>query len=102
MAEHEPCIGKTSEWFTPPEIFAALKLQFDLDPCSPGPGHWVPAKKVYTAEDDGLGQPWRGLTFVNLPFGGRNGTCRGCGSSSRTATAFCWCRLTRAPPGGTN
>jgi hypothetical protein len=73
MAEHEPCIGETSEWFTPPEIFDALKLTFDLDPCSPGPGHWVPAKRIYTKEDDGLVQPWRGLTFMNPPFGGRNG-----------------------------
>jgi hypothetical protein len=35
MAEHEPCIGLSSDWFTPPEIFAALGLEFDLDPCSP-------------------------------------------------------------------
>jgi len=33
----------------------------------------VPAKKVYTIEDDGLHQPWQGLTFCNPPFGGRNG-----------------------------
>jgi hypothetical protein len=32
MAEHEPCIGETSEWYTPPEIFKALDLTFDLDP----------------------------------------------------------------------
>lgn len=73
MAEHEPCIGETSEWYTPPEIFAALKLTFDLDPCSPGPGHWVPAKKIYTMKDDGLAQLWHGLVFMNPPFGGRNG-----------------------------
>ena len=73
MAEHEPCIGETSEWYTPPEIFAALRLTFDLDPCSPGPGHWVPAKKIYTEADDGLRQPWSGLVFMNPPFGGRNG-----------------------------
>jgi DNA N-6-adenine-methyltransferase (Dam) len=73
MAEHEPCIGATSDWYTPREIFDALGLEFDLDPCSPGPGHWVPARKVYTVEDDGLAQPWEGLVFVNPPFGGRNG-----------------------------
>jgi len=74
MAEHEPCIGETSEWFTSPEIFAALRLKFDLDPCSPGRGlcH-VPAKRIYTKEDDGLVQPWFGLVFCNPPFGGRNG-----------------------------
>ena len=47
MAEHEPSVGATCEWFTPPEIFEALGLEFDLDPCSPGPGHWVPARKIY-------------------------------------------------------
>src|SRR5262249_59268801 len=73
MAEHEPCIGATSDWYTPPENFKALGLVFDLDSCSPGPGHWVPAKKIYTIRDDGLRQPWHGLTFVNPPFGGRNG-----------------------------
>jgi len=31
MAEHEPCIGATSDWYTPPEYFEALGLVFDLD-----------------------------------------------------------------------
>ena len=73
MAEHEPCTGASDDWYTPPEIFAALGLTFDLDPCSPGPDHWVPARKVYTIDDDGLKQPWSGLVFVNMPFGGRFG-----------------------------
>jgi hypothetical protein len=73
MAEHEPSIGATSDWFTPPPIFKALRLTFDLDPCSPGPGHWVPTNKIYTKTDDGLKQPWFGLVFMNPPFGGRNG-----------------------------
>lgn len=71
--EHENCIGESNEWYTPREIFAALKLSFDLDPCSPGPGHWVPAKRIYTAADDGLSRPWKGMVFVNPPFGGRRG-----------------------------
>ena len=73
MAEHEPSIGKSADWYTPPEIFDALNLVFDLDPCSPSPSHWVPAVKVYTKADDGLSQPWTGTVFVNPPFGGRNG-----------------------------
>jgi hypothetical protein len=73
MAEHEPCIGLSDDWYTPPEIFDALGLTFDLDPCSPGPDHWVPARKVYTEQDDGLVQPWHGLVFMNPPFGGRLG-----------------------------
>jgi hypothetical protein len=73
MAEHEPCIGKSDDWFTPPEIFAALGLTFDLDPCSPGPGHWVPARAIYTRDDNGLARPWHGLVWMNPPFGGRHG-----------------------------
>lgn len=72
-AEHESCIGASDEWYTPPEIFEALGVTFDLDPCSPGPGHWVPARKIYTKADDGLVQPWHGCVFMNPPFGGRNG-----------------------------
>jgi hypothetical protein len=73
MAEHEPQIGATDDWYTPPEIFDALAVRFDLDPCSPGPGHWVPADRIYTKTDDGLAQEWRGLVWMNPPFGGRNG-----------------------------
>lgn len=73
MAEHEPCVGLSDDWYTPPEIFEALKVRFDLDPCSPGAGHWVPADRVYTKEDDGLAQPWTGFVFCNPPFGGRHG-----------------------------
>src|SRR3954468_20523329 len=73
MAEHEPCIGATDDWYTPPDIFDALGMIFDLDPCSPGSAHWVPARKIYTKEDDGLVQPWSGMVFMNPPFGRRNG-----------------------------
>lgn len=73
MAEHEPCIGQSDDWYTPPEIFAALGLTFDLDPCSPGPSHWVPANSIYVKEMDGLSRPWFGLVFMNPPFGARNG-----------------------------
>jgi len=71
MAEHELSVGLSSDRYTPPECFHALGLTFDLDPCSPGPGHWVPAKQIYTKADDGLRQPWHGLVFMNPPFGGR-------------------------------
>lgn len=70
---HETSIGNSDDWYTPPEIFDALGMRFDLDPCSPGPGHWVPADRVFTKRDDGLSRPWAGTVFVNPPFGGRNG-----------------------------
>lgn len=76
MAEHEPSIGGSDEWFTPREIFDALGLTFDLDPCSPNPPSpycSVPTLRSYTVVDDGLQQPWSGLVFMNPPFGGRNG-----------------------------
>lgn len=73
MAEHENCIGESDDWYTPPEIFDAIGMTFDLDPCSPGTGHWVPARKIFTAADDGLKQPWEGTVFMNPPFGGRHG-----------------------------
>lgn len=73
MAEHEPSVGASDDWYTPPEIFTAIGLTFDLDPCSPGPGHWVPARQIYTKSDDGLTKLWHGLVFMNPPFGGRHG-----------------------------
>lgn len=60
MAEWENSVGESDEWYTPPEIFTALGLEFDIDVASPGADHWVPAKKVFTKEDDGLKQAWGG------------------------------------------
>jgi hypothetical protein len=71
MTEHKPCSGKSSEWYAPREIFDALGLVVDLDPCSPAPGRHVPA--IFTEADDGLRQRWGGLVFMNPPVGGRNG-----------------------------
>jgi hypothetical protein len=79
MAEHEFSVPiEPEEWFTPPEIFRALGLTFDLDPAHPGrdnPYCVVPARKIYTKADDGLRQPWfpDDLSFLNSPFGGRRG-----------------------------
>lgn len=66
---HQRQRSRDGEWYTPPEIFAALNFTFDLDPCSPGAHHWVPARRVYTKADDGLKQPWMGTVFVNPPYG---------------------------------
>jgi hypothetical protein len=76
MSEHEPCIGATSEWFTPLALFTSIGLTFDVDPAHPGNGTpfcVVPARRVYTAKDDGLAQNWHGLIWLNPPFGGRRG-----------------------------
>lgn len=62
--------GATNEWYTPPEIFTALGLSFDLDPCAPDGGvPWIPAAKFYSAADDGLTMPWEGRVWMNPPYG---------------------------------
>lgn len=62
--------GASSEWFTPPHIFEALGLQFDLDPCAPEGGvPWVPARSYFTAADDGLTLKWAGKVWLNPPYG---------------------------------
>lgn len=73
MAEHEPNTGASDEWYTPPDMLNAIGETYDLDPCSPGAEHWIPALSVYTKQDNGLEQPWHGFVFMNPPFGGRNG-----------------------------
>src|SRR5262245_38884438 len=67
---YEKAKGESSEWRTPKFIFDALGLEFAVDPCGPQNGFCcVPAKKIYTAVDDGLRQPWGdGLAFVNPPW----------------------------------
>ena len=67
---HERAGGPT-EWYTPPDIFTALAMTFDLDPCSPGASivPWIPARTHYTKADDGLQQAWHGRVWLNPPYG---------------------------------
>ena len=56
-------------WFTPPHIFDALDIDFDLDPAAPpGGAPWIPATNHYSEIDDGLLQPWHGLVWLNPPY----------------------------------
>lgn len=60
----------TSEWYTPPHVFEALGLEFDLDPAAPPGGvPWIPARQNFSEADDGLGRPWRGRVWLNPPYG---------------------------------
>lgn len=65
--------SESPEWYTPQEI-VRLVIEFlgeiDLDPCSNSremPN--VPARTLYTKEDDGLSQEWNGRTYLNPPYG---------------------------------
>lgn len=67
---HEPPHSLTVEWYTPPHVFDALGLVFDLDPCSAGIGlDYVPARERFTVLDNGLSQIWSGTVWCNPPYG---------------------------------
>ena len=74
MALWEPCTGASDEWYTPRYIFDALGVEFDLDVAAPRLGpRYVPAPEWLCDTTDGLTAPWRGMVWMNPPFGGRNG-----------------------------
>lgn len=59
----------SDEHYTPKWIFDALNLEFDLDVSAPKGGiSWLPAKRHYSIEDDGLAQAWSGLIWMNPPY----------------------------------
>jgi hypothetical protein len=65
--------GTSVEWWTPPHIFEALDLDFDLDPCAPPEpaAPWIPARARFTAAfaESGLDLPWAGRIWLNPPYG---------------------------------
>lgn len=57
------------DYYTPPHVFEALAVRFDLDVCAPPGGvPWVPADAFFTLEDDGLTKPWHGRVWMNPPY----------------------------------
>lgn len=73
---HESPVNESIEWYTPPEVFQALGVTFDVDPCSPGEGKsHVRARRHITAAEDGLASDWgSGMAFVNPPYGPHTAT----------------------------
>jgi len=72
MALHEQCVGATDEWYTPPHVFEAMGVTFDMDVASPGREGvpWIPATMHITGNS--LRHHWHGFVWMNPPFGGRN------------------------------
>lgn len=67
---HEPTVGGSTEWYTPPHIFEALGIDFDLDPAAPPGGlAWIPAQHFLSEADDGLSSAWQGRVWLNPPYG---------------------------------
>lgn len=67
---HESQKALTVEWYTPPWVFDALNIAFDLDPCHPADGvPWFIAHDTVSLPDDGLASPWRGTVWLNPPYG---------------------------------
>lgn len=61
----------SDDCYTPKWVFDAMGIKFDLDVAAPPGGPWhVPAKRYFTAEDDGLEQPWEGTVWCNPPYSG--------------------------------
>ncbi len=68
---HESTYNESQEWYTPPKVFDAIGMRFDMDVCSPGAGvvPWIPAKEHLTFEQNGLVSPWHGAVWMNPPYG---------------------------------
>ena len=57
------------EWYTPPNIFETLNLEFDLDPASPeNKPEYIPVKNWYSIKDNGLEKDWYGRVWLNPPY----------------------------------
>lgn len=59
----------TDLWATPQSVFGPLddEFGFTLDVCALPENAKCP--RFYTPEDDGLSRPWRGVCWMNPPYG---------------------------------
>ena len=61
--------GTSDDYYTPPWLFKALNVEFDLDVCAPAGGvPWIPAKRSLSIIDDGLNAEWHGSVWMNPPY----------------------------------
>jgi phage N-6-adenine-methyltransferase len=73
LADYQPHLfwqlSTSTEWETPQDLFDKLdaEFQFELDPCCTPDN--AKCGKYFTAEQNGLTQPWGGAVFCNPPYG---------------------------------
>jgi DNA N-6-adenine-methyltransferase (Dam) len=62
----------SDDWYTPPWLFAAAGLTFDMDVAAPvdPERRTCPALTYLTPLEDGLTAPWAGLVWMNPPWSG--------------------------------
>jgi len=59
----------SDDWYTPPFIFEALGLEFEMDVAAPPIGvPWIPVKRFLSLIDDGLATEWTGKVWMNPPY----------------------------------
>lgn len=62
--------SKTDEWATPQDFFDRVNAEygpFDLDVCATAEN--AKCARYFTKEDDGLKQRWKGVCWMNPPYG---------------------------------
>jgi phage N-6-adenine-methyltransferase len=59
----------SDDWATPPHVFRELDAEFgfDLDVCASATN--ARCVRYFTRDDDGLAQEWRGVCWMNPPYG---------------------------------
>jgi hypothetical protein len=94
-------LSDSPEWFTPPIVFEAMAVEFDMDVASPGRDRvpWIPARGHLTRADDGLTAPWVGFVWLN-PLMDCGTVCRsGLTDLLPMETGSLCCRATPTPVG---
>jgi phage N-6-adenine-methyltransferase len=95
--------SETPEWSTPQDLFDALhaEFKFTLDVCATK--ELAKCKRFFSPEQDGLGQKWSGVCWMNPPYGAEipawiekasaaadDGATVVCLVPARTDTAWWW------------
>jgi len=92
----------SNSWETPQGLFDKLneEFHFELDVCATS--EHAKCKKYYSPEEDGLKQEWKGICWMNPPYGReiRKWMKKAYESALAGATVVVWCQQERIRRGG--